>query len=119
MFGPEKVTTYNIAYKYFSIIPMAFSIIMMPFWSAFTKAWIEKDIFWIKNAVKKLLRVWVLFSVLSIVMLVASNHVYKLWVGKELIVPLGLSAAIAAFVIINSWNLVFVQFFYSFFNSLF
>jgi O-antigen/teichoic acid export membrane protein len=110
LFGPEKVTTYNIAYKYFSIIPMAFSIIMMPFWSAFTKAWVEKDIAWIKNTIKKLLVAWGLFSALSVIMLIASNFVYELWVGKKIIVPFALSAAIAIFVIINSWNLVFVQF---------
>jgi O-antigen/teichoic acid export membrane protein len=110
LFGPAKVTTYNIAYKYFSIIPMAFSIIMMPFWSAFTKAWIEKDIAWIKNAIRKLLIVWFFFSVASVIMLIASNLVYQLWVGKQITVPFGLSAAIATFVIVNSWNSVFVQF---------
>jgi O-antigen/teichoic acid export membrane protein len=110
LFGPDEVTTYNIAYKYFSIIPMSFAIIMMPFWSAFTKAWIEKDTEWIKNAIKKLQMVWFLFTLLAVIMLVVCNYVYYLWVGKQIIVPLSLSAAIAAYVVINTWNSIFSQF---------
>jgi O-antigen/teichoic acid export membrane protein len=110
LFGPAKVTTYNIAFKYFSIIPMLFAIIMIPFWSAFTKAWIEKDIEWIKNTVKKLQIVWLFFSLLTIVMLALSNFIYRIWVGSEIIVPLSLSAALAAYVIINAWNTIFAQF---------
>jgi O-antigen/teichoic acid export membrane protein len=110
LFGPAKVTTYNIAFKYFSMIPMVFAIIMTPFWSAFTKAWIEKDIAWIKNAMKKLQIVWVVFGIITIIMLICSNFIYRLWVGKEIVVPLSLSAAIAAYVLINAWNTIFSQF---------
>jgi O-antigen/teichoic acid export membrane protein len=35
LFGPEQVTPFNIAYKYFNVISMGFGIIVMPFWSAF------------------------------------------------------------------------------------
>ncbi|MEI6750368.1 MAG: oligosaccharide flippase family protein, partial [Bacteroidota bacterium] len=52
LYGPAQVTTYNIAYKYFSVIPMGFGIIMMPFWSAYTEAWVKKDIDWIRNSIK-------------------------------------------------------------------
>lgn len=37
--GPEAVTEYNIAYKYFSVINMVINIIVLPFWSAFTDAY--------------------------------------------------------------------------------
>jgi O-antigen/teichoic acid export membrane protein len=110
LFGPEQVTPYNIAYKYFSIITMAFSIIMMPFWSASTEAWIKKDIFWIKNAVKKLIIIWLLFGISTIIMLFSANFIYKLWVGKEIKVSLSISVVIAVYVLINSWNTIFIQF---------
>jgi O-antigen/teichoic acid export membrane protein len=110
LFGPIKVTTYNIAYKYFSVIPMGFSIIMLPFWSAFTKAWVEKDIDWIRNAVKKLQGLWLLCLFIALIMLASSNFIYRLWVGKDIVVPFGLSAAISANVIIYAWNSIFSQF---------
>lgn len=110
LFGPEQVTPYNIAYKYFSIIPMAFSIIMMPFWSASTEAWIKKDISWIKNAIRKLLIIWLLFGVGTLIMLFFANFIYKLWVGKDILVPISISVVIAGYVIINTWCNIFSQF---------
>jgi len=110
IFGAEHVTSYNIAYKYFSIIPMVMSILMTPFWSAFTEAWVNKDIQWIRNTVKRLQTLWVVLSIITLLMLACSAFVYKLWVGNKIIVPLTLSASIASYVIINSWNVIYSQF---------
>ena len=38
LFGPAEVTPYNIVYKYFGVVTMVLSIVMMPLWSAFTEA---------------------------------------------------------------------------------
>jgi O-antigen/teichoic acid export membrane protein len=110
LFGPSNVTTYNIAFKYFSVIPMVFTIIMLPFWSAFTKAWVEKDITWIKNTIRKLQFLWLGLAMTAIIMLTVSDYVYRIWVGKNIVVPISLSAAIAAYVIVNSWNAIYSQF---------
>ena len=40
--GPEVVTQYNIAYRYFNVVNMIFIIILNIFWSAFTDAYIKK-----------------------------------------------------------------------------
>lgn len=110
LFGPAQVTPYNIAYKYFSVIPMVMGIIMMPFWSAFTEAWVKNDILWIKNTIKKLTLLWILISAGTLIMLLFSNPIYKLWVGKEIKVPLSLSAVTAGYVIINGWCGIFSHF---------
>lgn len=110
LFGPSQVTPYNVAYKYFSIIPMAFSIIMMPFWSATTEAWIKKDFAWIKNAINKLIIIWILFTVAAIIMLMFSKFIYRIWVGNEVQVPLSISVVIAAYVILNGWCNIYSAF---------
>jgi O-antigen/teichoic acid export membrane protein len=110
LFGPEQVTPYNIAYKYFGVITMAFSIIMLPLWSAFTEAWTKKDIAWIKNTVNKLILIWGLIAFSVIIMFVFSTLIYKLWVGKEIKVPISVSAVMAAYVVINGWCGIFSQF---------
>jgi O-antigen/teichoic acid export membrane protein len=110
LFGPEQVTPYNIAYKYFSVITMAFSIIMIPLWSAYTEAWIKKDIAWIKNSVNKLMLIWILIAITVMIMLVSSNFIYRIWVGKEIKVPFSVSVVMAAYVIINGWCGIFSQF---------
>ncbi len=43
--GPENVTAYNIAYKYFNILNMAMMIIVTPFWSACADAYTKKRFF--------------------------------------------------------------------------
>jgi O-antigen/teichoic acid export membrane protein len=110
LFGPEQVTPYNIAYKYFGVITMTFSIIMLPLWSAFTEAWTKKDITWIKNTVNKLILIWGLIAISVIIMFVFSTFIYRLWVGKEIKVPISVSAVMAAYVVINGWCGIFSQF---------
>ncbi len=110
LFGPAQVTPYNIAYKYFSVIPMGFGIIMVPFWSAFTEAWIKQDTKWIKNTVKNLVLIWSVISFGAIIMLIFSNFIYRVWVGKEVVVPFSISIVMALFVVINAWCGIFSHF---------
>jgi O-antigen/teichoic acid export membrane protein len=89
---------------------MVFAIINLPFWSAFTKAWVEKDIAWIKNSIRTLQYVWLLFVLIAMLMVVFSDFIYKLWVGNMVVVPVSLSLVIAFFVVVNTWNAIFSQF---------
>src|SRR5690606_19558699 len=45
-FGTYEVTAYNVVYKYFNVIGMAFGIFLAPFWSASTDAFFKNDITW-------------------------------------------------------------------------
>lgn len=110
LFGSAEVTPYSIAYKYFSVIPMVMGIIMTPYWSAYTEAWIKKDINWIKNSLKRLKFLWILLTIITLIMLFFSNFIYKLWVGKEIIVPFSISFALALYVIMNAWTSIFSLF---------
>jgi len=110
LFGPAQVTPYNVAYKYFGIIPMVMGIIMTPFWSAITEAWVKQDIAWIKSTMKRLQLLWVVLSLVTLGMLLVSNFVYKLWVGKDLLIPVSISVAMASYVIIDAWNGIYSQF---------
>ena len=110
LFGAAEVTPYNIAYKYFSIIPMIMGIIMSPFWSAYTEAWVKKDILWIKKSLKNLRLIWASLSILSLIMLLFSNFVYRIWVGKEIVVPFSVSLALAIYVIMLCWTNIYSLF---------
>jgi len=84
-FGTKEVTNYNIAFKYFSVLQMGFSILLSPFWSGVTDAYNKGEHEWIKNAIKKYLRILVPFILTGFIMLLASDKIYDLWVGKKLI----------------------------------
>lgn len=110
IFGPAEVTPYNIAYKYFGIVTMVFSIVMVPFWSAYTEAYAKSDILWIKNSIKKIAILWIFLTLLVFIMLLFSDKVYILWVGESIKVPFALSFVLAIYVIINAWCGIFSQF---------
>ncbi len=102
--GPKDVTIYNIAFKYFGIATMAFSIIMTPFWSAFTDAFAVKDYNWMKRTYKHLQKVTFLLMAGVLVMLLASGTAYHLWIGDVVTVKTSISVAVALYVIVNIWN---------------
>ncbi len=108
--GPEAVTSYNVAYRYFGLISMGFVIIANTYWSAFTEAYVKGDIAWIKKTTKHLIGIWLGIAFLLVVMLVFSDQFYLLWVGEKVKVSFLLSFTSALFVLINVWVSIFTYF---------
>jgi O-antigen/teichoic acid export membrane protein/glycosyltransferase involved in cell wall biosynthesis len=110
LYGPEEVTPYNIAFKYFSIITMGFTIITAPFWTAYTDAYHKQDFKWIRRITRKLSIFWLLLVLGVIVMLLFSNLFYKIWVGDQVKIPFILSFSMAIWVLISTWTSIFGNF---------
>ena len=85
-FGTTDVTSYNIVFKYFGMLNMIFVIFLTPFWSASTEAYLKKDIQWIKSAIKKYNMLNLLMLAIGCLMLVFSQEVYRIWLGKGTVV---------------------------------
>lgn len=106
MLGPEQVTVYNIAYKYFFVLSMAFMIIVSPFWSAFTEAYTKQDFAWMKGVIKKLNLIWLLCIPIALIMLGLANIIFKLWIGNSVTIPIEVSIFLAIYVLLaNRFNL--------------
>jgi O-antigen/teichoic acid export membrane protein len=98
--GPEAVTQFNVSYKLYSVIIMLFSIIMTPYWSAFTDAYAKNDFAWMRNSMNKLRKIWYLLSLIIIPLLVlSSSTIFKLWLGNTVSIPLSLAVAMGAYTI--------------------
>jgi O-antigen/teichoic acid export membrane protein len=110
LYGPEEVTPYNIAFKYFSIITMGFAIITTPFWTAYTDAFHKHDIAWIKRITKKLAVLWIALVFVVIGMIIFSGYFYKIWVGEKVHIPLLLSVSMGLWVLISTWTSIFGNF---------
>lgn len=104
LFGAAAVTTYNIAFRYFNAVNAVFAIVAMPYWSAFTEAYISQDTAWMNQARQRLLRQWGLIAGLVLVMMLLADPVYDWWVGDRVQVPVGVSLSMAVYVIISCWN---------------
>jgi O-antigen/teichoic acid export membrane protein len=110
LFRPAEVTNFNVAYKYYSIITILFTIILTPYWTAFTEAFFIKDYVWIKGSMRKLYIFWAISVLFLVVMLSVAEVVIKLWVGDTITVPLNLSIAICCYVAISNWNAILASF---------
>jgi len=110
LFGPEEVVPYNISFKYFSIITMVYSILITPFWSSFTEAYTKKDFNWIRQSVSNVQKLWLLVPFCLILMTLISDWFYRLWIGDNIHIPYSLSISMAIFVLLITFNMIYVQF---------
>lgn len=96
--GPEAVTTYNIAYKFFNLLVIGYTIILSPMWNAYTDAYVKNDLTWIRNNFYRALKTWALTFFAGIFMIVISKLFYRLWVGESIEVPYFLSACVMLYI---------------------
>lgn len=102
--SPLDVTIYNLAFKYMSILGMAFGIVLTPFWSAFIEASVMKDYAWMKAVKKKLYIGFSFFVLLGIILILLSSLFYQIWFGKKVSIPLQLTTLMGIWQICNMWN---------------
>lgn len=122
--GPESVTTYNIAYKYFNILAIAYTIVLAPMWNAYTDAYVKGDMAWIRSCFRRALCLWALSVAGGLFMLSLSGLLYHLWVGDAVHVPFTVSLSTMAYIcafnlnccvtyLLNGLNKIRVQIFTS------
>jgi O-antigen/teichoic acid export membrane protein len=108
-FGPEEVTTYNIAYKYFTIPIMVSAIVTMPYWSGFTDAYTRGETEWIKKSIFKLNIISWLLVLSQLILFILSDTLVRLWVGGDVQISLGLKLSLmlysAVYLIITPFNI--------------
>lgn len=100
-YGPDEVAVYHIAFKYFQLPVMLYSIILSPLWSATTDAFTKNDFVWLKKTMKRLNFISLIFVSGIIIMLFISQFVYNFWVGDKVIISKNLSFALAAYTILQ------------------
>lgn len=110
LFHPSDVTDFNISYKYFSIVSMVFTIILTPYWTAFTEAFLKKELEWIQKTISTLIKYWFYSIILLVLMLFCAKYIIFLWVGSSVSVSLPLSISICLYIIIFNWNSIFASF---------
>ena len=110
LFDPSMVTPYGIAYRYFSVLLVAFTVICMPFWNATTDAYERNDIEWIRRATRKLRILTIALFIGMIAMIALSPLVYSIWIGPEVIVDIRLSIGVAVYIFILIYSMRYSYF---------
>jgi O-antigen/teichoic acid export membrane protein len=108
--GPEEVVGYAAARKFFGIVDMGFSIVLVPFWSAFTDAYTKGEIDWVKRSIYRLLKLVTLVALGLTILFFISPWVYEIWLGDKVEISWQLSLLMAVFVLVRAWSNVFIYF---------
>jgi O-antigen/teichoic acid export membrane protein len=108
--GSGDVVVYNIAYKYFSITLLFFSIVTNSLYGSLNESYFKGDINWIKGAIKnaKVLRTLIILGIA--VMVASSKVVYSLWIGPSIQVPWSVSILLGSYFAIIIWVSVYATF---------
>ena len=107
---PAAVTVYDAAFRYFNILFFPFRTIVSPFWPAITDAYAKKEYTWITNGIKKIVKVWGLFLIGGLILLLFSSLFYKVWLNGKIAIPFSPSAILMIEVLINAIATIFAVF---------
>ena len=113
-FGPGEVVVYNIAFKYFQLPVLVFSIILTPIWSAVTDAYVKSDFIWLRITLKRLNILSFIFAFGIVFMVLISKYVYRFWIGDTISIPFNLTIFMGLYSILN----VFLAPFSTFINGI-
>lgn len=105
--NPKEVTPYQITYSFFNYFTLFFSIVNTPFWSAYTAAWTQNKVAWIKISIKKVMRIYFLFVIAAITAVLCSPFIFHIWIGNRVYIPVGLSAIVCTAMLVNMWITIF------------
>ena len=110
LYGPEEVTVYHIAGKYYSIILAFFSMLTVPMWSAYTEAFSKKDFTWIKKVIKTQKMLFYIIIFICVIMFLISDFIFSIWIGDIIFISTYLSISWIIFVIVRSYNIIYGSF---------
>lgn len=106
--GPEQVTLYNVAHKYYSVFYAAFIIIVTPYWSATTNAYVTGDLEWIRRNIKRLKSLLIICGAGQVILILVSPWLIKLWLGDAVEVPLEVSLTMALNIWLMSYSAMYM-----------
>ena len=110
LFTPALVTPYQITYRYFSLMLVAFTVICMPFWNATTDAYQRNDMEWIRKATRKLRIMIICIMACMMMMVVISPWVYSIWIGDSVAIDVRMSIVMAIYIFILIYSMRYSYF---------
>lgn len=112
LLGSSYVSEYNIVYKLFSIITIGYSMIVTPYWSAFTSAYFRKDKKWIIKSIKNLNLILIPLIILILMLTIFYQPILDLWLSKNSNIKPNILFVIfiGVFTIITIWNNIYSYF---------
>lgn len=110
LLGPESVAGYTIILKVFQTFILIASIILTPFWTLYTDAYMKKDIKWITKTIKFFNILFLLLIVSVSLAALKIDLILNLWIGKRIIYPKYLILLCGSFALIRVYGDIYFTF---------
>lgn len=110
LYSADAVTPYNFCFKCFNIINTVYVSLISPLLSGYTAAYAQKNYYWIKNALKKNLILFIIFALLAIIACLFFKPVMHVWIHKDLEYEYGLIALMTMYFIVLMFSHIFSTF---------
>ena len=102
--GPEFVTEYNVVYKYISLPLIISTIVISPYWSAYTDAYALRDYGWMKSSYVRLNRM-IYFAIVGVTLLSLFSPIFfNIWLGDKVQIHTSMLIAVSIYVLIMVYN---------------
>lgn len=99
--GPEAVTSYSIILRIFQMFIYLYGFILAPFWSLYTKAYVNREVDWIIKTLNKFKKLFFATILIIIAVVLGINLLLKIWLGHILEYPKFLPLFCAVFSMIK------------------
>lgn len=107
--GPSSVAPYQVTQRYFNLVLVLFTIIVVPLWSATTDAYARKDYSWIKSCGKKGLKVVSIVFIVLVAMSIVAPSIYSIWTMGKVNVPTSLIWGMALYMLVTIFSLYYAH----------
>jgi O-antigen/teichoic acid export membrane protein len=109
-YGNEDVTKFNIVQRYFNIVVILQSMILVPFWAIFTEDFAKGNTRHLEDNMKKLMNTTTALGAACIVMALISPYVYAIWIGDLVKIPTTLTIMMCFYSLLMLYTSVYSTF---------
>lgn len=105
--GFEAVTSYNVLFRYYAVLTVAFGVIVSPYWSLSASAVSKGDFFWITRSIRILNVICGGIGFLALLMVFGAEIIISSWLGTESEITAQSLLLMMAYVIVMNFAAVY------------
>jgi O-antigen/teichoic acid export membrane protein len=102
LFGAERVAEYEAVFKLFSVVTIANAILLIPAWSLFTDAYVQKDFTWIQRMMRRQFTLLLVLATFAGAIALFHRPIFDVWMKGTVVPSAGLVVAMCVYVTISS-----------------
>lgn len=102
--GAQEVAIYNLTFKLYNIFLIGHSILLTPFWTLYTEAYINRDFKWIRTSLRRFNYLSIAILIILIIFSVFIEKIMYLWVGKDIKIEYIFCIQLSIFVFMRIFN---------------